>query len=82
MLESKLKVALRQLPDSKELPVLLTDINSLGKNAGLEIKRLPAAAGGRKRDFYAEVPIEVEFSRRASTTSLRSSIRSRGCRVS
>ena len=35
-LERELEVALRQLPNSKELPVLLTDITSLGKNAGLE----------------------------------------------
>jgi type IV pilus assembly protein PilO len=38
MLEKKLVVALRQLPDSKELPVLLTDVTSLGKNAGLDFR--------------------------------------------
>ena len=59
-LERKLKVALRQLPDSKELPVLLTDVNTLGKNSGLEIKAFRPGAEV-KRDFYAEVPIEIEF---------------------
>jgi type IV pilus assembly protein PilO len=59
-LERKLKIALRQLPDSKELPVLLTDINTLGKTAGLEIKAFRPSPEV-KRDFYAEVPIEVEF---------------------
>lgn len=59
-LERKLKVALRQLPDSKELPVLLTDVNTLGKNAGLEIKAF-RPGNEVKRDFYAEVPIEIEF---------------------
>jgi type IV pilus assembly protein PilO len=59
-LERKLKIALRQLPDSKELPVLLTDVNTLGKNAGLEIKAFRPGTEV-KRDFYAEVPIEVEF---------------------
>ena len=59
-LERRLKHALRQLPDSKELPVLLTDVSSLGKDAGLEFKAF------RPRDevnkgFYAEVPIEIEF---------------------
>ena len=39
-LEKKLQVALRQLPDSKELPVLLTDVTSLGKNAGLDFKAI------------------------------------------
>lgn len=60
-LEQRLKMALRQLPDSKELPVLLTDITSLGKDAGLEFrlfKPKPEVA----REFYAEVPIEIEFS--------------------
>ncbi|MEB2343682.1 MAG: type 4a pilus biogenesis protein PilO [Deltaproteobacteria bacterium] len=60
-LEQKLKLALRQLPDSKELPVLLTDISSLGKDAGLEFKLFKPKAEV-VRDFYAEVPIEIEFS--------------------
>jgi type IV pilus assembly protein PilO len=60
VLERKLKIALRQLPDSKELPVLLTDINTLGKTSGLEIKAFRPQSEV-KRDFYAEVPIEVEF---------------------
>ena len=59
-LERKLEVALRQLPDSKELPVLLTDITSLGKNAGLEFKAFRPKEEMR-RDFYAEVPIDIEF---------------------
>ena len=59
-LERKLKIALRQLPDSKELPVLLTDVNTLGKTSGLEIKAFRPSPEV-KRDFYAEVPIEVEF---------------------
>ncbi len=59
-LEKKLKIALRQLPDSKELPVLLTDVTSLGKNAGLEFKAFRPQAEAR-REFYAEVPIEIEF---------------------
>jgi type IV pilus assembly protein PilO len=60
-LETKLKLALRQLPDSKELPVLLTDVSSLGKDAGLEFK-LFRPQSEVARDFYAEVPIEIEFS--------------------
>ncbi len=60
-LEGKLVMALRQLPDSKELPVLLTDISTLGKDSGLEFKLFKPKPEVR-RDFYAEVPIEVEFS--------------------
>jgi type IV pilus assembly protein PilO len=59
-LERELEVALRQLPNSKELPVLLTDITSLGKNAGLEFKAFRPKEETR-RDFYAEVPIDIEF---------------------
>jgi type IV pilus assembly protein PilO len=61
MLEKKLTVALRQLPDSKELPVLLTDVTSLGKNAGLDFRAFRPQQEIRKA-FYAEVPIDIEFS--------------------
>lgn len=60
VLEKKLAVALRQLPDDKELPVLLTDITSLGKNAGLEFKAFRPQLE-ITRAFYAEVPINIEF---------------------
>jgi type IV pilus assembly protein PilO len=60
-LEKKLTVALRQLPDSKELPVLLTDVTSLGKNAGLDFRAFRPQQEVRKA-FYAEVPIDIEFS--------------------
>jgi hypothetical protein len=60
-MEKRLKQALRQLPDSKELPGLLTDVSSLGKDAGLEFTAFRPRDEIAK-DFYAEVPIEVEFS--------------------
>jgi type IV pilus assembly protein PilO len=59
-LELKLSKVLRQLPDKKELEVLLTDISNLGKKSGIEIKsfkRLPEM----EQDFYAEVPIAIEL---------------------
>jgi type IV pilus assembly protein PilO len=59
-LERELTVALRQLPNSKELPVLLTDISTLGKSAGLEFKAFRPQAEV-PREFYAEVPITIEF---------------------
>lgn len=59
-LEAELKVALRQLPDSKEIPGLLTDISTLGKNAGLDIKKFTPKAEV-PRGFYAEVPLEIAF---------------------
>jgi len=57
-LEVKLKTALRQLPNQKQLEVLLTDISNLGKKSGVEIQsfqRKPEII----HDFYAEVPIDV-----------------------
>lgn len=60
-MERELAHALRRLPDSKELPVLLTDISSIAKDAGLELKTFNPG-DDVERDFYAEVPIEVEFS--------------------
>ncbi|HTF33961.1 MAG TPA: type 4a pilus biogenesis protein PilO [Myxococcota bacterium] len=59
-LDRELTIALRQLPNSKELPVLLTDISTLGKNAGLEFKSFKPKPE-IPREFYAEVPIEIEF---------------------
>lgn len=59
-LEIKLKKALRQLPNEKQLEVLLTDISNLGKTAGVEIRSFQ-----RKEevlhDFYAEVPIYIQL---------------------
>jgi len=59
-LEVKLQKVLRQLPNDKELEVLLTDISNLGKTAGIEIKSFQ-----RKSEvvhgFYAEVPIALEI---------------------
>lgn len=59
-LNAELTEALRQLPNDKELPVLLTDITTLGKNAGLEFKAfIPQPEV--KKGFYAEVPISIEL---------------------
>ena len=58
VLELKLQKVLRQLPNDKEIEVLLTDISNLGKTAGIEIKsfqRREEVVHG----FYAEVPIDL-----------------------
>ncbi len=59
-LHAELDAALRQLPNSSELPVLPTNINSLGKKSGLEIKTFRPMRE-IDRGFFAEVPIELEF---------------------
>jgi type IV pilus assembly protein PilO len=57
-LELKLNEALRQLPNEKQLEVLLTDISNLGKTAGIEIKSFKRD-NEEIHDFYAEVPISI-----------------------
>jgi type IV pilus assembly protein PilO len=57
-LEAKLHIALKQLPNEKQLEVLLTDISNLGKTAGVEVKSFRRQAEVR-HDFYAEVPIAI-----------------------
>jgi type IV pilus assembly protein PilO len=59
-LEAQLAVALRQLPNDKQLEVLLADISNLGKTSGVEIKSFKRG-DERVRDFYSEVPINVQI---------------------
>ena len=59
-LEAQLTVALRQLPNEKQLEVLLADISNLGKTAGIEIKSFKRESEVM-HDFYAEVPISVQL---------------------
>ena len=59
-LEIQLNAALRQLPNKKQLEVLLTDISNLGKTAGVEIRSFKRQ-DERAHDFYAEVPISIEW---------------------
>lgn len=62
-LEEELDAALEQLPNRKELPMLLVDVTTLGKNAGLAVTAFRPKPEERK-DFYAKVPIQLEFSGR------------------
>ena len=59
-LEGKLARVLRQLPNKKELEVLLTDVSNLGKTAGIEIKSFRREEEVL-HDFYAEVPISIQL---------------------
>ncbi len=57
-IETKFKEASQVIPDTKEIPSLLTNISSLGTGAGLDI--LSFKPGGEKpRDFYAEIPVSI-----------------------
>jgi type IV pilus assembly protein PilO len=57
-LGAQLKQAEAQLPDSKEIPDLLSSISSAGRDSGLEVVSFRQRSEQLK-DFYAEVPVEV-----------------------
>jgi type IV pilus assembly protein PilO len=57
-LEKQLEVALVKLPEEKEIPKLLTQVNTLGQQSGLEFL-LFRPASPISRGFYAEVPIDI-----------------------
>jgi type IV pilus assembly protein PilO len=57
-LDEALKVALTLLPETREIPDLLTQISQLGMNAGLEF-RLFKPEAEKTADFYAEVPVTL-----------------------
>lgn len=60
-LNRELAQALTELPNSKEIPSLLTSITTLGKNAGLDFLVFRPKAETAK-DFYAEVPVDITVS--------------------
>jgi type IV pilus assembly protein PilO len=57
-LNQELALALTELPNSKEIPSLLTSITTLGKNAGLDFLVFKPKSEAIK-DFYAEVPVDI-----------------------
>jgi type IV pilus assembly protein PilO len=54
----RLKEAVAQLPDSKEIPELLANISTKAREAGLEILLFRPRADNF-RDFYAEIPVDI-----------------------
>jgi type IV pilus assembly protein PilO len=57
-LEVKLKLALQELPDSREIPNLLSSVSNLAKDAGLEVSLFKPKPENFK-DFFAEVPVAI-----------------------
>jgi type IV pilus assembly protein PilO len=60
-LNIELAQALTELPNSKEIPSLLTSITTVGKNAGLDFLVFKPR-GEVVKDFYAEVPVDITVS--------------------
>ncbi|HTU00480.1 MAG TPA: type 4a pilus biogenesis protein PilO [Candidatus Sulfotelmatobacter sp.] len=57
-LEQQLQAALVKLPEEKDIPRLLTQVNTLGQQNGLEFLLFRPGTPAKK-GFYAEVPIEM-----------------------
>ena len=57
-LNAALKQAVSQLPDTKEIPDLLSGISAVARDAGLEIQQFKQKPE-QYQEFYAEVPVEI-----------------------
>ena len=57
-LDADLRKAVAQLPDTKEIPDLLSSISSLGRESGLEIIQFRQRPE-KFEEFYAEVPVDI-----------------------
>lgn len=57
-LDGDLRKALSQLPDTKEIPELLSTVSSLGVESGLEIVQFKQREE-QYQEFYAEVPVDI-----------------------
>ncbi len=58
-LNKKFKLALVQLPESKEIPELLSQISNIGTGNGLEFLNFQPQKE-HPQDFYAEVPVFIK----------------------
>lgn len=57
-LELKLKYALQELPDKREIDQFLYSVSNVARDAGLTVSRFKPSAGSQK-GFYAEVPASI-----------------------
>jgi type IV pilus assembly protein PilO len=56
--DAKLKAAVAQLPDRKEIPDLLSSLSTKARESGLEIVLFRPRAENF-REFYAEIPVDI-----------------------
>lgn len=57
--QARFNLAMKALPDKKEIPSLLTGISRSGRTAGLEFHLFQPKAEVQK-EFYAEIPVAVK----------------------
>jgi len=58
ILDDQLNLALRELPDKREIALFLDSISDKARNSGLEVP-LFQPQPEQKREFYAEVPVQI-----------------------
>lgn len=59
--ENEFKIVMKALPEKKDIPNLLASISQSGRDAGLEFI-LFQPRGENLKDFYAEIPIDIQVS--------------------
>src|SRR3970040_538539 len=59
-IEKQFGALLKQLPGRSEMDALLTDINQAGLGRGLQFELFKPAAQETRRDFYADLPIQIK----------------------
>ncbi|OGA19127.1 MAG: pilus assembly protein PilO [Betaproteobacteria bacterium RIFCSPLOWO2_12_FULL_63_13] len=58
-IDSSFGALLKQLPNRSQMDALLVDINQAGLGRGLQFDLFKPAASEIKREFYAELPIQI-----------------------
>lgn len=59
-LDRRLALALKQLPDSREIPQLIKSINDAAKKSGLELEYFQPTSERAAAAYYADVPISMK----------------------
>lgn len=58
--EMEFKIAMKKLPEKKEIPALLSSVSQSGRDAGLEFL-LFQPGSEQNKDFYAEIPVSIKI---------------------
>jgi len=59
-IDTQFGALLKQLPNKSQMDALLVDINQAGLGRGLQFELFKPAAAEMRREFYAELPIDVK----------------------
>lgn len=57
-LAAALKQALKELPDDREIPGLLSDVDGLARKSGLDVRKFQPLAEV-PHEYYADVPVQI-----------------------